>query len=91
ALRRLKEGGRFEELTTEDIATCENINRKILDLSRQQTADTNAFQAVIAGNSMLYGKLNAYRSMPEVRETGGSYHPGIRVVTLMIRWYPIFY
>lgn len=26
ALRRLKEGGRFEELTTEDIATCENIN-----------------------------------------------------------------
>ena len=55
-------------MTTEDIATCENINRKILDLSRQQTADTNAFQAVIAGNSMLYGKLNAYRSMPEVRE-----------------------
>ena len=68
ALRRLKEGGRFEELTTEDIATCENINRKILDLSRQQIADTNAFQAVIAGNSMLYGKLNAYRSIPEVRE-----------------------
>ena len=68
ALRRLKEGGRFEELTTEDIATCENINRKILDLSRQQTADTNAFQAVIAGNSMLYCKLNAYRSMPEVQE-----------------------
>ena len=27
ALRRLKEGGRFEELTTEDIAICENINR----------------------------------------------------------------
>ncbi len=68
ALRRLKEGGRFEELTIEDIAICENINRKILDLSRQQTTDTNAFQAVITGNSMLYGKLNAYRSMPEVRE-----------------------
>lgn len=68
ALRRLKEGGRFEELTTEDIAICENINRKILDLSRQQITDTNAFQAVITGNSMLYGKLNAYRSMPEVQE-----------------------
>ena len=43
ALRRLKEGGRFEELTTEDIAICENINRKILDLSRRQTTDTSAF------------------------------------------------
>ena len=68
ALRRLKEGGRFEELTTEDIAICENINRKILDLSRRQTTDTSAFQTVVADKSMLYGKVNAYRSVPEVRE-----------------------
>lgn len=67
-LKRLKEDGMFEELSTEDITTCENISRKITELSRQQITDTSAFQAIVGDKAVLYDKMNAYRSLPEVRE-----------------------
>ena len=67
-LRRLKEGGMFGELSTEDIATCERISRKMTELSRQQITDTSAFQVAVGDKAMLYDKMNTYRSLPEVRE-----------------------
>lgn len=67
-LRRLKEKGMFEELSMEDIAVCENIDREIAGLMQRQITDSSAFQAVLREQGRLFGKMTAYRSLPEVRE-----------------------